>query len=65
MAVSSLAVRDDGIGFDTRGSRPPRSLGLASMRERLRLVDGTLDVESTPGKGAAIVAWVPTPGPPP
>jgi signal transduction histidine kinase len=29
------------------------------MRERLRLVEGTLDVESTPGKGAAVVAWVP------
>jgi signal transduction histidine kinase len=54
-----LAVRDDGVGFDARGPRPSRSLGLASMRERLRLVEGTLDVESTPGKGAAVVAWVP------
>ena len=29
------------------------------MRERLRLVNGTLDIESAPGRGTAIVAWVP------
>jgi signal transduction histidine kinase len=54
-----LAVRDDGVGFDTAAPRPPRSLGLASMRERLRLVNGTLDIESVPGQGTAVVAWVP------
>ncbi len=58
-----LAVRDDGAGFDTAGPRPPRSLGLASMRERVRLVNGTLDIESAHGRGAAIVAWVPDGGP--
>jgi len=54
-----LAIRDDGVGFDTAGPRPPMSLGLASMRERLRLVNGTLDIESEPGHGASIVAWTP------
>ena len=54
-----LAIRDDGVGFDAAGARPARSLGLAGMRERVRLVNGTLDVESTPGQGTAIVAWVP------
>ncbi len=54
-----LAIRDDGVGFDTAGARPARSLGLAGMRERVRLVNGTLDVESAPGQGTAIVAWVP------
>ena len=34
-------------------------LGLASMRERVRLVDGTLDIESAPGRGTTVVAWVP------
>jgi len=57
-----LAVRDDGNGFDPETSRLGRSLGLASMRERLRLVSGTLDIESAPGRGTAIVAWVPTRG---
>lgn len=55
-----LAVRDDGTGFDPKGPRAGRSLGLASMRERIHLVKGTLDVESAPGEGTAIVAWVPS-----
>ena len=54
-----LAVRDDGVGFDPAGPRAGRSLGLASMRERVQLVNGTLDVESVPGEGTAVVAWVP------
>ncbi len=57
-----LAVRDDGAGFDPGNPRQGRSLGLASMRERLRLVNGTLDVESAPGRGTAVVAWVPVEG---
>jgi signal transduction histidine kinase len=57
-----LGVRDDGVGFDPDVQRQGRSLGLASMRERLRLVNGTLDVESAPGDGTAIVAWVPLEG---
>ncbi|MBK9062916.1 MAG: PAS domain-containing protein [Acidobacteria bacterium] len=59
-----LAVRDDGVGFDPAGPGTGRSLGLASMRERVRLVNGTLDVESAPGQGSAIVAWVPAEGGP-
>jgi signal transduction histidine kinase len=29
------------------------------MRERLRLANGTLDIESAPGNGTAVIAWVP------
>jgi signal transduction histidine kinase len=54
-----LSVRDDGIGFDPAAPRAARSLGLASMRERVKLVNGTLDVEGAPGEGTSIVAWVP------
>jgi PAS domain S-box-containing protein len=57
-----LAVRDDGVGFDAASPGTRRSLGLASMRERVRLVNGTLEIESAPGRGTAIVAWVPTGG---
>jgi PAS domain S-box-containing protein len=57
-----LGVRDDGVGFDPGSRRERRSLGLASMRERVRLVNGTLDIESAPGQGTAIVAWVPREG---
>jgi len=54
-----LAVADDGVGFDPASQGKRRSLGLASMRERVRLVNGTLDIESAPGRGATIVVWVP------
>ena len=57
-----LAVGDQGVGFDPTRPREGRSLGLASMRERLHLVGGTLDVESSPGRGTTVVAWVPALG---
>ncbi len=57
-----LAVRDDGVGFDPSNPRKGRSLGLESMRERVRLVNGTLDVESAPGHGTSVVAWAPGEG---
>ncbi len=57
-----LAVRDDGVGFDPAIPGKGRRLGLASMRERVRLVNGTLDIESAPGRGTAIVAWIPAEG---
>ena len=52
-----LAVSDDGRGFDvTRGSGKA-SLGQMSMR--VRLLGGEADVESAPGHGTTVVAWVP------
>jgi signal transduction histidine kinase len=55
----ALAVRDNGTGFDTSRDRDRASLGLASMRERVHLLGGHLDIESARGKGTALVAWVP------
>jgi len=57
-----LAVTDTGVGFDPGQHRHRPSLGLASMRERVRLVGGELDIESAPGHGTSIVAWVPVNG---
>ena len=54
-----LTVRDDGVGFDPASSGMGRSLGLASMRERVRLVNGRLEIESESGRGTTIVAWIP------
>ena len=53
-----LAVSDDGAGFDLREGRAGH-LGLLSMRERVSLVNGTLDVESAAGEGTTVIAWVP------
>ena len=54
-----LSVRDNGAGFDDSRTSGRTSLGLASMRERVRLLGGNLDIESTPGRGTAVVARVP------
>jgi PAS domain S-box-containing protein len=55
----SLAVRDSGIGFDWRDALNRRGLGLISMRERLRLVNGELSIQSEPGRGTTVLARVP------
>ena len=54
-----LAVSDNGSGFDPAHSRDHASLGLASMRERVRVLHGELDIRSAPGRGTTVVAWVP------
>ena len=55
----SLAVRDSGIGFEWREAMNGRGLGLISMRERLRLVNGELSIQSEPGRGTTVLARVP------
>ncbi len=54
-----MAVRDDGCGFDTNSQRVRANLGLVSMHERVRSLGGELEVESAPGQGTTILAWVP------
>ncbi|MBI5565768.1 MAG: GAF domain-containing protein [Chloroflexi bacterium] len=57
-------IEDDGIGFDpielTVLTESLRGLGLMSMRERVELVGGTLDLDSSPGAGTRIHIRVPT-----
>jgi signal transduction histidine kinase len=53
----AVVVEDDGSGFDPTDSRD--GIGLLGMRERLALLDGKLDVESTAGGGTTLVAEVP------
>jgi CheY-like chemotaxis protein/anti-sigma regulatory factor (Ser/Thr protein kinase) len=60
-----LIVRDEGPGFDSRvRTAAPASLGsngfgLFSIRERMRAVGGTLDIESSPGQGTTVTLTVP------
>jgi signal transduction histidine kinase len=54
-----LAVRDAGDGFDPAVSRP--GSGLAHIRDRVSELGGTVDIDSAPGFGAAVVVWVPVP----
>jgi len=54
-----LAVRDNGAGFDPAQQRDRPSLGHASMRQRIYQLNGELEVESAPGHGTTVLAWVP------
>lgn len=53
-----MAISDNGAGFDPSRDRNRPSLGLASMKERVQLLGGELDIESAPGQGTTVVAWV-------
>ena len=55
-------VEDDGRGFDVELVTAGQSerLGLVGMRERMELVGGTLDIESTVGQGTTVYARVST-----
>ena len=55
-----LQVSDNGRGFSPGTAK--LGLGVVSMRERIRLVSGTLLVDSEPGKGTEITALVPLTG---
>ena len=54
-----LAVSDSGAGFDREAAKEGRGLGLISMEERLKLLNGTFSVESQPNRGTTIRARVP------
>ena len=55
----SLAVIDHGTGFDAEEAKHGPGLGLISMEERLKLLKGTLSVESHPKCGTTVRALVP------
>jgi signal transduction histidine kinase len=55
-----LTIKDRGTGFDfTRGHS---GLGLISIHERVRLIRGSLELQSAPGIGTTIRVTVPLPG---
>jgi PAS domain S-box-containing protein len=54
-----LRVHDEGKGFDAERTRTHWGIGLASMEERARLVDGDLRIESQPGNGTTVIVAVP------
>lgn len=52
-----LRIRDNGAGFDPAAKRA--GLGLASMRERARLLNGTVTLDSAPGGGTELLVDIP------
>jgi signal transduction histidine kinase len=52
-----LRIIDDGVGFDV--SQEGTGLGLASMRQRVQALGGSIDISSSPRAGAQIEVRVP------
>jgi len=61
--LALLEIEDDGVGFDVEAVRQSydnrSSLGMVNLRERTELVNGLLDIQSTPGKGTKISVYIP------
>jgi PAS domain S-box-containing protein len=55
----TLSVGDEGAGFDAPAAMSGGGLGLVSMQERLKLVQGELTIDSAPGRGTVIRARIP------
>ena len=54
-----LTISDNGRGFDPKSPVPEASLGLTSLRERIRLLHGKMSINSRPDKGTRIEATIP------
>lgn len=58
-----LVIEDDGQGFDVSTTitnyEQRGSLGMVNLRERAELLDGVLDLSSTPGKGTRVQVLIP------
>lgn len=59
-AATTFVVEDDGHGFDQDGSHFNHDgFGLFTMRERMGLLNGSLTIDSAPGRGTRVIASVP------
>jgi two-component system, NarL family, sensor histidine kinase UhpB len=54
-----LAIRDNGVGFDT--SKKAKGIGIRNMESRISFYSGTLELQSSEGKGTSIIVLLPLP----
>ena len=55
----SATIEDNGKGFDARESKAFEGLGLKNIRTRIEYLKGTVDFDSTPGRGTLVAIHVP------
>jgi PAS domain S-box-containing protein len=53
-----LVVKDDGVGFDSKITH--RGIGLSNIHERTRFYNGSVEIQTAPGKGCCLIASIPT-----
>lgn len=54
----NIVVKDLGVGFDTSIVKE-HSFGLIGIRERIEILNGSLNIDSAPGKGTTVVFKIP------
>lgn len=56
----SLVVKDDGVGFDLeQRMMGGGSFGLLGMKERVQLLEGSVEVQSAPNEGTKVIFQIP------
>ena len=58
----TLAIHDNGPGFERRTVRGQGGLGLVSMEERARLIGASFEIDTAPGEGVSITLSAALPG---
>ncbi|HEX7846349.1 MAG TPA: PAS domain-containing protein, partial [Chitinophagaceae bacterium] len=54
---AELIIKDDGVGFDPKQTRS--GIGLSNIHDRVRFYDGSVDIQSAPGKGCILKVTIP------
>jgi signal transduction histidine kinase len=57
--IITFILRDDGKGFDVEDAAYEKGNGLHNMRERVALMQGTINILSSPGEGTTLIINVP------
>ena len=57
----AATIEDDGRGFDTNDKEKFEGIGLKNIRSRVEFLKGTVDFDSSPGKGTLVAIHVPVP----
>lgn len=55
----SVSIEDNGKGFDTKQVNKDEGLGLKNMQARTEFLKGTIDIDSSPGRGTLIAIFLP------
>jgi PAS domain S-box-containing protein len=58
-------VEDNGVGFDPKAAMQGNRLGLFGMQERVKMLGGTMEIESASHKGTTVHVEIPDTGSPP
>ncbi len=54
---AELSIRDNGVGFDPKQTH--RGIGLSNIYERTRFYDGSVEIQTAPGKGCTVTVSIP------